>query len=308
MTLLDVVFKYGTPPGESVRLPSNNAWEVYGVRKIKFDEKEHTIRVEFDASRLSDGEIAGILRRAGIDLREKSPVSLINSETGYGPVTNRSHNVPVRKVDPLTAPLGQDFACRLPHPRTQVQRTGPRCSRSAMPRSRLKQKADPSRKSSAQDFGWRLRRRQNASKCNEALSRDLWPLDPFESAPMRATSSGICNSIPCANHGLMKIKDLAEFLDEKLGRNSLLLKNLLCGFSRELDLAGKIFWLNLVRTMRSPVPIPTSSAIFSITCVGSDRILEEVANCNHCLRPDIHPGCISSRVSQATIMAIHRYS
>jgi hypothetical protein len=71
MTLLDVVFKYGTPPGEKEMEALNNAWEVYGVRKIKFDEKEHTIRVEYDASRLNDGEIAGILRRAGIDLREK---------------------------------------------------------------------------------------------------------------------------------------------------------------------------------------------------------------------------------------------
>jgi hypothetical protein len=71
MTLLDVVFKYGTPPGEKEMGALNNAWEVYGVRKIKFDEKEHTIRVEYDASRLNDGEIAGILRRAGIDLRER---------------------------------------------------------------------------------------------------------------------------------------------------------------------------------------------------------------------------------------------
>jgi hypothetical protein len=71
MTLLDVVFKYGTPPGEKEMGALNNAWEVYGVRKIKFDEKEHTIRVEYDASRLNDGEIAAILRRAGIDLREK---------------------------------------------------------------------------------------------------------------------------------------------------------------------------------------------------------------------------------------------
>ena len=71
MTLLDVVFKYGMPPGEKEMGALNNAWEVYGVRKIKFDEKEHTIRVEYDASRLNDGEIAGILRRAGIDLREK---------------------------------------------------------------------------------------------------------------------------------------------------------------------------------------------------------------------------------------------
>ena len=71
MTLLDVVFKYGTPPGEKEMMALNNAWEVYGVRKIKFNTNEKTIRVEFDATRLNDGEIAGLLRRAGIDLREK---------------------------------------------------------------------------------------------------------------------------------------------------------------------------------------------------------------------------------------------
>src|SRR5260370_36160748 len=67
MTLLDVVFKYGTPPGEKEMLALNNAWEVYGVRKINFNEKEHTIRVEYDATRLNDGEIAAILRRGGVD-------------------------------------------------------------------------------------------------------------------------------------------------------------------------------------------------------------------------------------------------
>ncbi len=71
MTLLDVVFKYGMPPGEKEMLALNNAFEVYGVRKIKLDEKERTIRVEYDATRLAEGEVAAILRRAGIDLREK---------------------------------------------------------------------------------------------------------------------------------------------------------------------------------------------------------------------------------------------
>ena len=71
MTLLDVVFRYGTPPGEKETMALNNAREVYGVRKIKFDEKEHTIRVEYDATRMNGEEIAAILRRAGIDLREK---------------------------------------------------------------------------------------------------------------------------------------------------------------------------------------------------------------------------------------------
>jgi hypothetical protein len=71
MTLLDVVFKYGTAPGEREMGALNSARDVYGIRKIKFDEKEHTIRVEYDATRMNDSEIAAILRRAGIDLREK---------------------------------------------------------------------------------------------------------------------------------------------------------------------------------------------------------------------------------------------
>jgi hypothetical protein len=71
MTLLDVVFNYGKPPGEKQMFALNSAFEVYGVRKIKFNEKDQTVRVEYDATRLNDGEIAGILRRAGIDLRGK---------------------------------------------------------------------------------------------------------------------------------------------------------------------------------------------------------------------------------------------
>ena len=71
MTLLDVVFNYGKPPGEKQMFALNSAFEVYGVRKIKFNEKDQTVRVEYDATRLNDEEIAGILRRAGIDLRGK---------------------------------------------------------------------------------------------------------------------------------------------------------------------------------------------------------------------------------------------
>ena len=79
-------------------------------------------------------------------------------------------------------------------------------------------------------------RLQPGSKCNEALSRDLWPLDPFESAPMRATSSGISNSIPGANYDSLKTKVLAGGLSGKSGRNSLTLKKLLCGFFSGQDL------------------------------------------------------------------------
>ena len=71
MTLLDVAFRYGTPPREREMWALNDAREVYGVRKIKLDEGQQTVLVEYDATRLNDGEIAAILRRAGIDLREK---------------------------------------------------------------------------------------------------------------------------------------------------------------------------------------------------------------------------------------------
>ncbi|HLJ85489.1 MAG TPA: hypothetical protein VKZ53_01620 [Candidatus Angelobacter sp.] len=71
MTLLDIVFRYSTPPGEKEMRALNRAWEVYGVRKIKFNESEKIVRVEYDATRLNEGEIAAILRRAGVDLRER---------------------------------------------------------------------------------------------------------------------------------------------------------------------------------------------------------------------------------------------
>jgi hypothetical protein len=73
-------------------------------------------------------------------------------------------------------------------------------------------------------------RPQCRSKCNEALSRDLWPLDPFESAPMRATSSGLGNSILCAIYDLLKIKTLERFLSGKSGKEFPALKKLPCGF------------------------------------------------------------------------------
>jgi len=71
MTTVDVVYRYGTPPGEVEARAINSAREIYGIRKIVFDEKESTVRVEYDATRLSEPAIANILRRAGLDLRER---------------------------------------------------------------------------------------------------------------------------------------------------------------------------------------------------------------------------------------------
>jgi hypothetical protein len=71
MTQLEVAYRYGTDPDEAVLRAIDNMREVYGVRKFSLDPKQHMVRVEFDASRFKEPVIAALLRRAGMDLREK---------------------------------------------------------------------------------------------------------------------------------------------------------------------------------------------------------------------------------------------
>lgn len=72
MTQLEVRYRYTSVPGEAEMRAIDNVREVYGIRRISFDEKERSIRVEFDASRLKEPVVAGLLRRAGIDLIDRS--------------------------------------------------------------------------------------------------------------------------------------------------------------------------------------------------------------------------------------------
>jgi hypothetical protein len=71
MTLMDVAFRYGAQPGETQMRAIGSVREVYGIRRIAFNEKERTLRVEYDASHLSESVVAGLVRSAGIDLLEK---------------------------------------------------------------------------------------------------------------------------------------------------------------------------------------------------------------------------------------------
>jgi hypothetical protein len=70
MTYLDVVFRYGAAPGENELRAIDGMREVYGVRRVQFNERERTVRVEFDASRLKTEAVARLLRQAGVDVRE----------------------------------------------------------------------------------------------------------------------------------------------------------------------------------------------------------------------------------------------
>jgi hypothetical protein len=71
MTQLEVSFRYGTVPGEAEMRALDTMRDVYGIRRLSFDRAGSTIRVEYDASRLKEPTVASLLRRAGIDLRER---------------------------------------------------------------------------------------------------------------------------------------------------------------------------------------------------------------------------------------------
>jgi hypothetical protein len=71
MTQMEVAYRYGAAPGEAEMRALDNVREVYGVRGIRFNEKERSVRVEFDASRFKEPVIAALLRQAGIDVQEK---------------------------------------------------------------------------------------------------------------------------------------------------------------------------------------------------------------------------------------------
>ena len=71
MTYLDAAYRYGAVPGEREMRAMDGMREVYGIRKVDFKENEKMIRVEFDASRLTEAAVAKLLRQAGIDVLEE---------------------------------------------------------------------------------------------------------------------------------------------------------------------------------------------------------------------------------------------
>ena len=71
MTQMEVAYCYSNPPSEAAVRAIDNMREVYGIRGVRFDEKERIVRVEYDASRFKEPVVASLLRRAGLDIQEK---------------------------------------------------------------------------------------------------------------------------------------------------------------------------------------------------------------------------------------------
>ena len=75
MTQLDVMYRYGSTPSEAAMMALGRVREVYGIRGLVFDESARTVRLEYDATRLTEPIVHGLLLRSGLDVVER--VSLV---------------------------------------------------------------------------------------------------------------------------------------------------------------------------------------------------------------------------------------
>ena len=71
MTAVEVLFRYGAQPSESVMSAYGRLSDVYGIRRLQLRVAERTIRAEYDATRLNMADVEKLLRAAGFDITEK---------------------------------------------------------------------------------------------------------------------------------------------------------------------------------------------------------------------------------------------
>jgi len=69
MTSVEISYNYGMSPDEAVMRSIDNIREVYGIRRLNFDENLRCVAVEYDATRLNPSIVASLLRRSGLDLK-----------------------------------------------------------------------------------------------------------------------------------------------------------------------------------------------------------------------------------------------
>jgi hypothetical protein len=84
MTQLDVMYRYDAAPAEAVIRALGRVREVYGIRRMEVNEAEKTVRIEYDATRLTEPIVHQLLRRTGLDVVER--VSLLPPQPEPAPV------------------------------------------------------------------------------------------------------------------------------------------------------------------------------------------------------------------------------
>jgi hypothetical protein len=65
MTTVEILYRYTTPPTESMTFALAGTRDVYGIRRISIDTDNRTLRIEFDATRLNAATVTKLIRTTG---------------------------------------------------------------------------------------------------------------------------------------------------------------------------------------------------------------------------------------------------
>jgi len=74
MTTVEILYRYTTPPTESVTFALASTREVYGIRRLSFNPADRTLRVEYDATRLNAATVTQLVRQTGLEIAEELPM------------------------------------------------------------------------------------------------------------------------------------------------------------------------------------------------------------------------------------------
>jgi hypothetical protein len=70
-TNIDVQFRYTQHPSEDTMRAVADLYDVYGVRRVRLNQAERSVLVEYDATRLGVANVFQLLRRAGLSVTEQ---------------------------------------------------------------------------------------------------------------------------------------------------------------------------------------------------------------------------------------------
>jgi hypothetical protein len=74
MTTVEILFRYAAPPNESVAFALAGIRDVYGIRMVSLDPAVRTVRVEFDATRLTPAAVTKLVRTTGMEIAGELPL------------------------------------------------------------------------------------------------------------------------------------------------------------------------------------------------------------------------------------------
>jgi hypothetical protein len=74
MTTVDILYSYTTPPTEHAILALAGAKDVYGIRRLSFDHAARTLRIEYDATRLTAAAVTRLVRQSGLEIAAELPL------------------------------------------------------------------------------------------------------------------------------------------------------------------------------------------------------------------------------------------